>query len=66
MELVVEWIHLAQDRDQWWALVNTVMNFWVTQNVLSQSERMTDQVSHPYSTTSKITVLYILIFSFLI
>jgi hypothetical protein len=19
----VEWIHLAQDRDQWWALVNT-------------------------------------------
>jgi hypothetical protein len=21
----VEWMHLAQDRDQWWALVNTVM-----------------------------------------
>jgi hypothetical protein len=21
------WIHLAQDRDQWWALVNMVMNF---------------------------------------
>jgi hypothetical protein len=21
------WIDLAQDRDQWWALVNTVMNF---------------------------------------
>jgi hypothetical protein len=20
----VDWIHLAQDRDQWWALVNTV------------------------------------------
>jgi hypothetical protein len=19
---------VAQDRDQWWALVNTVMNFW--------------------------------------
>jgi hypothetical protein len=19
----VDWIHLAQDRDQWWALVNT-------------------------------------------
>jgi hypothetical protein len=25
----VDWIHLAQDRDQWWALVNTVINFWV-------------------------------------
>jgi hypothetical protein len=23
---VVEWIHLAQDRDQWRALVNTIMN----------------------------------------
>jgi hypothetical protein len=21
----VDWIHLAQDRDQWWILVNTVM-----------------------------------------
>jgi hypothetical protein len=25
----VDWIHLAQDRDWWWALVNTVMNIWV-------------------------------------
>jgi hypothetical protein len=23
---VVDWIHLAQERDQWWALVNMVMN----------------------------------------
>jgi hypothetical protein len=22
----VEWIHLAQDRDRWWAVVNMVMN----------------------------------------
>jgi hypothetical protein len=22
----VDWIHLAQDKDRWWALVNTVMN----------------------------------------
>jgi hypothetical protein len=22
----VDWIHLAQDRDKWWAVVNTVMN----------------------------------------
>jgi hypothetical protein len=23
---VVDWIHLAQDRERWWTLVNTVMN----------------------------------------
>jgi hypothetical protein len=25
----VEWIHLAQDRDHWWALVSAVMNLWI-------------------------------------
>jgi hypothetical protein len=25
----VDWMHLAQDRDQWQALANTVMNLWV-------------------------------------
>jgi hypothetical protein len=25
----VVWIHLAQHRDWWWALLNTVMNLWV-------------------------------------
>jgi hypothetical protein len=25
----VDWIGLAQDRDKWRALVNTVMNLWV-------------------------------------
>jgi hypothetical protein len=25
----VYWIHLAQDRDQWQALVSTAMNLWV-------------------------------------
>jgi hypothetical protein len=25
----VDWIELAQDMDQWRALVNTVMNLWV-------------------------------------
>jgi hypothetical protein len=24
-----DWMHLAQDRDQWQAVVNTVMNLWV-------------------------------------
>jgi hypothetical protein len=24
----VNWIHMVQDRDQWQALVNMVMNFW--------------------------------------
>jgi hypothetical protein len=28
---VVDWTHLARDREQWWALVNTVMNFHVPQ-----------------------------------
>jgi hypothetical protein len=26
---VVEWIHLAQDRDQWWAVMSAVMKLWV-------------------------------------
>jgi hypothetical protein len=26
---VEHWIHLAQDTDQWRAVVNTVMNLWV-------------------------------------
>jgi hypothetical protein len=25
----VDWMHLIQDRDQWWALVNMVMNLQV-------------------------------------
>jgi hypothetical protein len=25
----MDWIDLTQDRGQWWALVNTVMNLWV-------------------------------------
>jgi metal-sulfur cluster biosynthetic enzyme len=28
-----DWIHLAQDRDQWMALVNMVTNLRVPQNV---------------------------------
>jgi hypothetical protein len=25
----VDWIHLTQKRDWWWALVNTITNLWV-------------------------------------
>jgi hypothetical protein len=28
-KLGVDWLHLAQDRDKWHALVNMIMNFWV-------------------------------------
>jgi hypothetical protein len=28
----MDWIHLAQDRDQWRALVKTVVNHWVPKN----------------------------------
>jgi hypothetical protein len=24
-----DWMERVQDRDRWWALVGTVMNFWV-------------------------------------
>jgi hypothetical protein len=27
---VVDWMHLAQDKDQWWAVVITVMNLLVS------------------------------------
>jgi hypothetical protein len=26
---VVDWMHLAKDREQWQSLVSTVMNLWV-------------------------------------
>jgi hypothetical protein len=29
----VDWIHQAQDADHWQALVNTVMNLWVSLTV---------------------------------
>jgi hypothetical protein len=29
LERVLDWMHLALDRDKWWAVVNIVMNLWV-------------------------------------
>jgi hypothetical protein len=29
----IGWIHVVQDRDRWWALVNAAMNHRVTKNV---------------------------------
>jgi len=26
---VVDWMHVAQDKDHWWAVLNMVMNLWV-------------------------------------
>jgi hypothetical protein len=28
-----DWMELVQDRDRWWALVNTVMNFQETRGI---------------------------------
>jgi len=25
----VDWMYLAEDGDQWWAIMNMVMNLWV-------------------------------------
>jgi hypothetical protein len=25
----VDWIHMAEDRERWWILVNIVMNLWL-------------------------------------
>jgi hypothetical protein len=34
----VDWIHLAEDKDQWWDLENTVMNLWVPYSSIQYSE----------------------------
>jgi hypothetical protein len=26
---VEDWIFMAQDRNKWWTVVNTIMNLWV-------------------------------------
>lgn len=25
----MDWIHLAEDRDKWWAVMNAVINLWL-------------------------------------
>jgi hypothetical protein len=34
---VTDWIRRAQNRDQWWTVVNTVMNFRVSLKILRNS-----------------------------
>jgi hypothetical protein len=46
-------------------LLSPVASYPLGPNTLSTPYSVTDQVSHPYKTTCKITVLYILIFIFL-
>jgi hypothetical protein len=29
-EDIAKWIYLAEDRSQWWVIVNTVMKIWVS------------------------------------
>jgi len=37
----VEWIHLAQDRDLWWAVMNVTVDLQVLQNMLFQKGHST-------------------------
>jgi hypothetical protein len=46
----VDWIRLAEDRDQWWAVVNAVMNFQV---LVPQSELVTLCLSSWYLECSR-------------
>lgn len=38
---VIDWIDLAQDMEEWQALVNTVMNLWVPQSAVKLLSRCT-------------------------
>ena len=31
---VVDWMHLSEDQEEWWAFVNTVMNLWIPEETV--------------------------------
>ena len=44
---VMDWIHLAQDRDKRWAFTNTVMNVGASQNI-EWPKKMYTLFTHQY------------------
>jgi hypothetical protein len=44
----VDWVHLAQDRDPWRALVSTVLSLWVPRTAGEFTAQLSETVSWGY------------------